>query len=194
MSDKLEFSNQWCSVVTRSYRKPPLDIEKNYTFVRRNNPHGVLVVALDGDQLILTKEFRPPLNDYVISLPAGIIDEAANAEVVTDEMIITAGLRELEEETGYVPVSPEEVVVIGRDLPSSPGIVDEITHFIFAPRVYLGPNKNDEPIQVLRDWKRNKEEWNMLDYLSKKSNMNIDVRVYSALYLTEKYVNNNYWL
>ncbi|WP_437130363.1 NUDIX hydrolase [Peptostreptococcus russellii] len=55
---------------------------------------AVLIAAIDEsrDSLVLIKEFRMPINDYVYSLPAGLIDEG--------EDIYIAAKREMKEETG----------------------------------------------------------------------------------------------
>ncbi len=55
---------------------------------------AVLIVALDPDKeaLVLIREFRMPINDYIYSLPAGLIDEG--------EDIYQAAIREMYEETG----------------------------------------------------------------------------------------------
>lgn len=47
--------------------------------------------------LLLVSQFRPPVNQSVIEMPAGLIDEGEEG----DEGAKKAALRELEEETGY---------------------------------------------------------------------------------------------
>ncbi|QLG70281.1 hypothetical protein HG535_0A02190 [Zygotorulaspora mrakii] len=59
---------------------------------------GILVILKykDGtpNEILLQKQFRPPVGGVCIEMPAGLIDG--------DESIETAALRELKEETGYV--------------------------------------------------------------------------------------------
>lgn len=47
--------------------------------------------------LLLVSQFRPPVNQSVIEMPAGLVDEGEEG----DEGAKRAALRELEEETGY---------------------------------------------------------------------------------------------
>ena len=76
---------------------------------------AVCVVALtDDNEVILERQFRYPFHRELIEIPAGKLDSKSE-----DPML--AALRELREETGYVP---ENVRHIG-DFYGSPAILDE---------------------------------------------------------------------
>ena len=58
---------------------------------------GVGIVAIlqkpSGPELLLQKQFRPPINKVVIEVPAGLVDAGESAA--------QSAVRELREETGY---------------------------------------------------------------------------------------------
>ena len=47
-----------------------------------------------GPEIVLQKQFRPPIEKVVIEVPAGLVDE--------NESAAESAIRELKEETGYV--------------------------------------------------------------------------------------------
>ncbi|KUL84984.1 hypothetical protein ZTR_07827 [Talaromyces verruculosus] len=61
---------------------------------------GVGIIAIletpHGPEILLQKQFRPPINKVSIEVPAGLIDEGETPE--------QCAVRELKEETGYVGV------------------------------------------------------------------------------------------
>lgn len=84
-------------------------------------PGAVGVVALDGDgQVVLIRQYRHPVRDRLVELPAGLLD-------VEGEPAHRTAARELAEEAGLTAGRWDVLV----DLRNSPGLSDE------AVRVFL---------------------------------------------------------
>lgn len=54
---------------------------------------GVVIVALKGDSILFVKQFRYPIKNVVLELPAGKLEKGEDPDAACE--------RELEEETGY---------------------------------------------------------------------------------------------
>ena len=68
---------------------------------RENKPDGVILYGVYGeakDRVVLIRQYRYPLGDYVYEFPAGLVEEG--------EEMAAAGIREMYEETGltFTPV------------------------------------------------------------------------------------------
>ena len=70
-----------------------------------------------NEKILLNKEFRLALGDWVYNFPAGLIDEG--------EEPIESARRELKEETGIIVQDTDEMQVINPCLFSTPGMTDE---------------------------------------------------------------------
>ncbi len=105
---------------------------------------AAVILARDGDYVLLVEQFRTPLGCYCLELPAGLIGDEEAGEAVE-----VAAARELEEETGY---RAAQIEVVG-EFYSSPGMVSESFHFVRAhglTRVSDGGGVEGENITVHR--------------------------------------------
>lgn len=97
---------------------------------------GVAIVTIlkapgQPDQLVLTKQFRPPVGKVVIELPAGLLDPG--------ETVATTAVRELKEETGYVGTFIRQLRVMYSD----PGLTNANMRLAFVHVDLTDPaNKN----------------------------------------------------
>lgn len=62
-----------------------------------HQPAVAIVPILPSDEVILVKQYRAAIDEYIYEIPAGIVDIVNNIE----EDYLIAAKRELEEETGY---------------------------------------------------------------------------------------------
>lgn len=62
---------------------------------KKNTPEGIMVYAVcreDPSKVVLVRQYRYPINDYIYEMPAGLVDAGENTE--------TTAVREFKEETG----------------------------------------------------------------------------------------------
>ncbi|KAI9874472.1 MAG: hypothetical protein M1830_008197 [Pleopsidium flavum] len=111
---------RWTKLVKTTYKDPlgktrVWESAERCTRPKNSLIDGVGIVAIlekpSGPELLLQKQFRPPINKVVIEVPAGLVDEGETAE--------QSAVRELREETGYV------------------GTVEEISPVMFNGSFYL---------------------------------------------------------
>lgn len=97
------------------------------------HPGAVVVVpVLDNGNVLLERQFRYPLSQVFIELPAGKIDAG--------EPHLETGRRELLEETGY---SAQEWVYLGLQHPCI-GYSNEVIHIYLARGLSSGEHNRDE--------------------------------------------------
>ena len=132
-------------------------VRGKWEFVSRNTQKPVVgVVAITRDrEVVLVEQYRPPVDQYVIELPAGLAGDLAGAE---RETLVDAAKRELREETGYAAARWTE---LGRGF-SSPGLTDEsIVLFLAEDLERCGPGGGDDseairihevPLDGIRQW------------------------------------------
>lgn len=106
-------------------------------------PAGVMLFGIHGNKLVLERQFRYPIDDYVYELPAGLIEKG--------ESLTEAAKREAFEETGltFEPLSSD---AFSRPFYMSPGMTDEACatiygHFSGEPTSIH--EEEDEDIQVI---------------------------------------------
>lgn len=88
---------------------------------------GVIIIGIYGeskDKLVLIRQFRYPLNDYVYEFPAGLVEAG--------EDMFEAGIREIYEETG-LQFEPKKVhPAYTRPYFTSTGMTDECCGTVFG--------------------------------------------------------------
>jgi ADP-ribose pyrophosphatase len=98
-----------------------------------NHPGAVGVVPfLDRDTIVMVRQYRHPVGEVTLELPAGKLDAG--------ESILTCLKRELQEETGY---TARKFVPLLRYWPT-PAFADEVLHLYVATGLVAGRMNTDE--------------------------------------------------
>lgn len=113
---------------------------KNYEFFRLLAKDWINVVALTPDEkIVMVVQQRHGIDTATLEIPAGLVDKG--------EEPINAALRELEEETGYVP---EEIIHLGTSFPNPAFLTNRCFSFLAKNCCPVGKIRRDpaEEIQV----------------------------------------------
>ncbi|MDY3224602.1 MAG: NUDIX hydrolase [Candidatus Faecousia sp.] len=92
----------------------------------KNKPDGVILYGVYGekkDQVVLIRQYRYPLGDYVYEFPAGLVEDA--------EELRGAGIREMYEETGLT-FTPVDAGCYSRPFFTTVGMTDESCGMVFG--------------------------------------------------------------
>jgi ADP-ribose pyrophosphatase len=126
LSSELRFNGNVISVRTDQLKMPDGSVAAREVVV---HPGAVAILAFDAeDQVVLVRQYRHPIHQHLLELPAGLLD-------VAGEPAILGAKRELYEEAGLRAARWSVLI----DLHTSPGMTDE------AIRVYLARDLSDVP-------------------------------------------------
>ena len=165
--NKLNQNKHW-TVATRKNKEA---VENFYLNQVEDKVDAVAIVAyhVEYKKLVVIKQFRVPINDYLYELPAGLVDE-------DDTDIVEAVIRELKEETGLNLVGVNANYSKDKTY-LSPGMTDESVALVFCTcdgeisRDYLEDDEDIEAILISQEEAK--------DIL--KSNEKIDIKAFLML-------------
>lgn len=129
---KKQTNNKYLNMYEMELENKKGNLKKYYFATRReekdlacktknhNKADGVMIIPITSDrEVVLVKQYRPVISDYIYELPAGIIDPGETME--------EAAKRELFEETGLKSTSYE---VFLKPSYTSVGMTDETTAIV----------------------------------------------------------------
>ncbi len=97
------------------------------------HPGGAVAIAVKDDgKIIFVKQYRYPLQKFMLELPAGKLNK--------NEDPYDCAVRELEEETGYKAGKVEKLGAIS----TTPGFCTEILHIYLAKELIAGNHNREE--------------------------------------------------
>lgn len=89
----------------------------------------ILHVKGDSPKLLLTREYRYPAGQFLLSPPAGLLDPEDERE---NDPILETARREIKEETGIELAGQDSLKIVNPLLFSSPGMTDESNALVCA--------------------------------------------------------------
>lgn len=115
VQEKVLHSGKWMDSVELTYHDAAGEVRQWECLHRKNRASAAVIIPklVPSGDYILIKQYRPPIDQFVIEFPAGLIDPGETAEQTAH--------RELKEETGY----EGKILRISPPLYSSPGILSE---------------------------------------------------------------------
>lgn len=112
----------------------PVSKEKKTYSVSHFDDWVNVIAETDDHQLVLVEQWRAGTNSMSIELPGGKIDKKDGSTDTPADIVqraLTAGLRELKEETGYAPSEHSKVMYIGS-VEANPAIQNNRMHYVFV--------------------------------------------------------------
>jgi len=128
LGSRTVYRNKWISLSQESFRLPS---NKRIEYSVVHTPDFVAALALHNKKIIMVRQYRPAVDDITLELPAGGAD---------GDGVIAAGLRELEEETGYHAKSAKKLLTFYPFV----GRARARVHVIFASNLAKTGSHQDE--------------------------------------------------
>ena len=97
---------------------------------------SILVVPLQGETLLLTREYAAGFDRYELGFPKGVVDPGEEPAVAAN--------RELQEEVGYAARRIDHLQTVSL----APGYIQHVTHIHLARDLYEQRAQGDEPEPV----------------------------------------------
>lgn len=136
ISEEILFTGKWLRI------KKSLFISRGQEFEwesieRVGHQCGIVIVArlMPSNRLVLLRQYRPALNNYVLGFPAGM----GESDRIADE-----ALRELREETGYEGT----IIAVSPALKGNPALMSDSMYIVNVEIDETSP-ANQHPVQQL---------------------------------------------
>lgn len=118
---EIKFQSPFIQIIKTPYTDT-VGKKKEWDWVKRiGSQKAVIIAALFENKIVITKEYRVPIEDYEWGFPAGLINKGESVE--------TAAHREFKEETG---LNIEKINHISPPLYSSSGLTNESVFIVIC--------------------------------------------------------------
>lgn len=116
--------SKWIKVFKNTYLLRGNKLVDDY-YITRERDVALIAAVDDSENVLLTREYRPAINDFSIELPAGFIEDS-------DKTIESTAIREFSEETGF---KFNKLEFLGKFYRST-GRTEDMVHFFLAFGLY----------------------------------------------------------
>lgn len=142
MSEKTLSSTPIYDGVVVKLRKDKILTQRGVESYREIVSHGggACVLAVKDGKVLLERQFRYAYGEEIYELPAGKRDKG-------EDFFLTAK-RELEEETGLIPLNLKKIT----EIYPTPGYTDEIIALFFADEFEKGELRFDDTEDLTSEW------------------------------------------
>lgn len=160
-----------------------------WEYAERTNASGgavIIVAVTPADEVLFVEQFRVPIQQRTIEMPAGLIGDVAE---LAHEGAVETAARELEEETGYRAAR----IVPVMSGPTSAGMSTEHATFVRATgleRIGDGGGDESEQIIVHRVPRATCAQWLAA---KRAEGYSIDPKLYAGLYFLDRDAAGNPW-
>ena len=124
-------------IIKAGFKEISLPNGKNIKIDLVNHPGGASILPIDNDgNVILLKQFRGTIEDYIWEIPAGKLEGNENP--------LERAKKELEEEAGFRAETWKKII----SFYTTPGFCDELLHIYIASNL-IKTKSNPEPHEVI---------------------------------------------
>lgn len=134
-------------------RKDKIVLENGVETYREIISHGggACILAVKDGKILLEKQFRYAYGEEIYEIPAGKRD-------LGEDFYLTAK-RELEEETGLIPLNLKKIT----EIYPTPGYTDEVIAIFYADEFEKGEVHFDETEFLTSEWVEQEEVFKMIE-------------------------------
>lgn len=132
----------WRTIVTKSFQLPDGTIATFDTIGIEHERAAATIAITPEKQVVVARLFRPGQEQVMIELPGGMVDAGEEPQ--------TSALRELEEETGFIPSESSEIVSLGSIPEQNAYANGDKNYFMITNVILKGATKyeTEETIKV----------------------------------------------
>ncbi len=152
-----------------------------WEFSHRINCTGIVVIIAmtQNSNVLLIKQYRPPVGRYCIEFPAGLVNDQGNAQ---RESLSAAAKRELLEETGYRAKKLTKIL----EGPVSPGSSRDVMTLFRAEELVKVHNGGGDQTENIEVCEVSVEKINRWLKKCERQGCLVDPKVYAGLYFLER--------